>query len=72
MTVTDGVHIYSFTGGRNLVDAFGDIPLWRMVDVMLRVQVFSRYKVPPVEFIDDEIVVEQEPQIEIGGVPISG
>ena len=72
MTVTDGVHIHRFTGGRNLVDGFGDIPLWRMVDIALTIQVFSRTKVPPVEYIAGITDVIQEPEIEIGGVPITG
>lgn len=71
MAVTDGIHIHRFSGGRDLTDAFGDIPVWRTVDIMLMVQVFSRYKVPPVEYLDGETSVVQEPAIEIGGVPIS-
>jgi hypothetical protein len=72
MAVTDGVHIHHFSGGRNLTDASGDIPLWRMVDIALTVQVFSRTKVPPVEYIAGIVDVVQEPEIEIGGIPIEG
>lgn len=72
MTVTDGVHIQRFTGGRNLVDSNGDVPVWRMVDILLTVKVFSRVKiVPPVPYIGDIDEVFQEPELEIGGVPIT-
>ena len=69
LATTDGIHIKAFSGGRNLVDSFGDIPLWRTVDISLMVQVFSRFKVPPVGYIDS---ATQAPAIEIGGVTISG
>lgn len=72
MAVTDGIHIQKFGGGRNLIDAFGDIPLWRTVDMILTVQVFSRTKVPPVEYIDGLDAILQAPAVEIGGVTISG
>lgn len=71
MATTDGIHIQRFTGGRNLIDAHGDIPVWRMVDILLTVKVFSRVKIlPPVPYVGDIDSVFQDPELEIGGVPI--
>jgi hypothetical protein len=68
METTDGVHIQRFTGGRNLIDSHGDIPVWRMVDILLTVKVFSRVKItPPVPYVGDIAQVDQEPELEISG-----
>jgi hypothetical protein len=72
MSITDGVHIKQFSGGRDLNDTIDDVPLWRMVDVTLTVLVFSRFKIQPaVPYIADLDDVIQEPLVEIGGVTIT-
>ena len=40
---TDGLNIVSFVGGRNIIDRINDVPVWRAMDMMLVVRVFSRH-----------------------------
>lgn len=62
MAVTDGVEILSFSGGQHVVDRIGDLPVFRIIDVELRVRVYSRTKKTPIEFIDG---FAQEPGLTI-------
>lgn len=68
LAATDGVDIIEFTGGRNLTDTISDIPVFRTVDLTLRVRVYSRKRLTPQTFIDD---ILQEPGLTIDdNVPI--
>jgi hypothetical protein len=69
MAATDGIEILSISGGRNFTDAVGDIPVWRMVDIELRLRIFSRKKTVPSKFIDEAL---QEPGVEIDETVIVG
>lgn len=62
MAETDGVELLGFTGGRNITDKIGDIDVFRMVDVELRLRVFSRTKVPAVPYIHG---ADQDPALTI-------
>ncbi len=70
MAHTDGVEILSFSGGQSVNDRINDLPVFRVVDIELRVRVYSRTKKAPITFIDG---IEQDPQNVIdGNVTITG
>jgi hypothetical protein len=69
MTTTEGIEILSIGGGRNFTDEINSVPVWRMVDIVLRLRVFSRTKLVPIPFIDG---VDQSPGIEIDDTVIIG
>lgn len=69
MANTDGVEVLSITGGRNFVDVINDLPVYRMVDIVLSTRVFSRKKLPEQTFIETH---DQETQVEIDGIVILG
>lgn len=62
MTHTDGVELLSFTGGQFVTDKINDLPVFRIVDMELRVRVFSRTTKVPIPFIDE---VDQSPGLVI-------
>jgi hypothetical protein len=64
MEATQGVEILSFTGGRNITDNVGDIDVFRMVDIELRVRVFSRKKTPATTYVEQ---ANQDPGLTIDG-----
>jgi hypothetical protein len=71
---TAGIEVLSFTGGRNLIDQINDIPIFRTVDLMLRVRVYARFKKFPIAVIqqigvDYEIVVDDNLTINESGEP---
>jgi hypothetical protein len=57
---TEGVEIQSFTGGRNLIDSINDVPIFRTVDLKLRVRVYARQQRVPVALIEE---IGQEPEL---------
>lgn len=62
---TDGVELLSFTGGRNVTDSINDVPIFRTVDMALRIRVFARQNlvaVPVIEGVTQlpEIVIDDE------------
>lgn len=68
MQVTDGIEILGFTGGRFVLDTLADQPVWRVVDLELKLRVFGRRKLTPLPAWED---IVQEPGIEIqDDVPI--
>lgn len=69
MTITDGVEIMNFSGGQFVNDVINDQPVFRVVDAVLRVRVYSRTKKVPVSFINE---IDQSPGIEIDGTVIVG
>ena len=69
MAHTDGVEILSFSGGQSVNDLINDLPVFRVVDIVLRVRVFSRTKKVPITFIEG---VEQSPGVEIDETVIIG
>jgi hypothetical protein len=70
MAASDGIEILSFTGGMFVNDLINDMPVFRVVDMALRLRVFSRYKKVPIAYIDD---VGQQPEIIIdGNVNVTG
>lgn len=69
MAQTDGIEILSFSGGLFVNDLINDIPIFRVVDAMLRVRVYSRTRKAPVTFIED---VGQSPGLEIDETVIIG
>jgi hypothetical protein len=62
MTLTDGIEILSFTGGRFVEDEVNNLPVFRAVDQDLIVRLYGRLKAPPVPVWDTFV---QEPGIEI-------
>lgn len=42
-TVTQGLNIVSFDGGRNVLDRINDVPVWRTLDMTLIVRCVSRH-----------------------------
>jgi len=67
---TDGIEILSFRGGRNLIDQINDIPVFRTVDLTLRIRVFARFKkfpVPAIEEIGQEYEYIFDPHFTITG-----
>jgi hypothetical protein len=62
MTATNGIELLHFAGGRNITDNIGDIDVFRMVDVELRLRVFSRTKLPAVPYIHS---ADQDPGLTI-------
>lgn len=69
MTHTDGVEILSFSGGQSVNDLINDLPVFRVVDIELRVRVYSRTKKVPITFI---VGVDQAPGLEIDETVIIG
>jgi hypothetical protein len=70
MTHTNGVELLAFTGGQFVTDRINDLPVFRIVDMELRVRVFSRTKKVPIPFIDE---VDQSPGLVIDdNVTING
>lgn len=64
-----GMEILSFTGGRHVTDVLADAPVFRTVDLVLRLRVFSRSK-ETTTYIDS---VTQAPELTIdSGVSIVG
>lgn len=49
---TDGIEVVSFSGGLNLIDQINDIPIFRTVNLLLRVRVYARFKKFPVPVIE--------------------
>lgn len=64
MTDTNGVEILTFTGGQFLPDKIGDLDVFRIVGMELRVRVYSRTRRVPVEFIES---ADQDPDLVIDG-----
>lgn len=46
-TVTEGLTLRSFTGGRDATDRINDLPVWRTMDMTLVVEAFSKEADPP-------------------------
>lgn len=64
LAYTDGIDIREFSGGRITPDKLGDIILFRAVDIVLRVRVYSRKVKAPLTYIDD---FSQDPDLVIDG-----
>lgn len=67
MSVTDGVELLSFSGGRNITETINDIDVFRMVGIELRVRIYSRKRTEPGRIINE---IDQAPELEIDGEPI--
>jgi hypothetical protein len=61
---TDGIEILSLRGGRNLIDLINDIPIFRTVDMTLRIRVYARFKKFPKPVVEEigqayEILIDE-------------
>jgi hypothetical protein len=67
-TEKPGISVIRFNGGRMITDRINDVRVFRIIDVELVVQVFSRV------FLDPAVIVEetvQQPSLQIDNAPIS-
>lgn len=69
MEATGGIEIQSFSGGRFITDSINDVVVLRVVDMTLKVRVFSRTKKVPISYVDS---VEQSPGLVIDDTVIIG
>lgn len=68
MTETNGVDPREFSGGRFLTDTISDVLVFRIVDMTLRVRVYSRTVIGPTTYAD---TVVQAPDLTIYGQSIT-
>lgn len=64
MEATDGVELLEFSGGRFISDTINDLPVFRAVDMTLRVRVFARRILAAIPYIE---VVNLDPGLVIDG-----
>lgn len=69
MVASDGIEILSFTGGMFVDDTITDLPVFRVVDMTLRIRVFSRTKLASIPFWNSAV---QSPELTISGINITG
>lgn len=63
---TNGIHVYSFSGGRHFTDSINSLPVWRTMDMTLIVRVCGRRTHAATEAIMD---FDQAPELVIGVTP---
>lgn len=71
-SVGDGrIEIVNFTGGRFLTDTINDVDVYRLTDCSLDLRVYSRTPLALATTIETVEGIDQDENLEIGGIPIS-